>query len=46
LFERFTRVYLQRLMLAAKNNQSEAARISGLDRTYLRKLLAKFGFID
>ncbi|WP_394841807.1 sigma 54-interacting transcriptional regulator [Pendulispora brunnea] len=46
LFERFTRVYLQRLMLAAKNNQSEAARISGLDRTYLRKLLAKFGFIE
>ena len=46
LFERFTRVYLQRLMLAAKNNQSEAARISAIDRTYLRKLLAKFGFID
>ena len=46
LFERFTRVYLQRLMLGAKNNQSEAARVSGLDRTYLRKLLAKFGFIE
>jgi two-component system nitrogen regulation response regulator GlnG len=46
LFERFTRVYLARLMVAAKNNQSEAARMSNLDRTYLRKLLAKFGFID
>ncbi|WP_394821529.1 sigma 54-interacting transcriptional regulator [Pendulispora albinea] len=46
LFERFTRAYLHRLMLAARNNQTEAARIAGLDRTYLRKLLAKFGFLD
>ena len=43
LVERFTRAYLDRLMAHAKGNQSQAARIAGLDRTYLGRLLAKSG---
>jgi two-component system, NtrC family, response regulator GlrR len=41
--ERFTRAYLQRLLEATAGNQSEAARISGLERSYLGKLVAKLG---
>jgi transcriptional regulator with GAF, ATPase, and Fis domain len=43
LGERFTRIYLHKLMRATRGNQSEAARISGLQRTYLGKLLVKHG---
>jgi two-component system, NtrC family, response regulator GlrR len=41
--ERFTRVYLEHLMRTTNGNQSEAARISGLERSYLGKLLVKHG---
>jgi DNA-binding protein Fis len=43
LVDRFTRIYLQAMLTHTGNNQSAAARLSGLDRTYLRKLLAKHG---
>jgi len=43
LFARFTRVYLVRLLERTKGNQSAAARLSGLERSYLGKLLAKHG---
>ena len=39
----FTRAYLQKLMAAANGNQSRAARIAKLDRTYLGRLLLKYG---
>jgi DNA-binding NtrC family response regulator len=45
LIDRFTKIYLRRLMVDAKENQSEAARMAKLDRAYLRKLLAKYGLI-
>jgi transcriptional regulator with GAF, ATPase, and Fis domain len=40
---RFTRVYLEALMRRADGNQTEAARIAGLDRGYLGRLLVKHG---
>jgi DNA-binding NtrC family response regulator len=43
--ERFTRNYLQMLLAKTGGNQSEAARISGLERSYLGKLLAKHGIV-
>jgi DNA-binding NtrC family response regulator len=43
IVERFTRIYLDRLMAHANGNQSQAARLAGLDRTYLGRLLAKTG---
>jgi DNA-binding NtrC family response regulator len=43
LCERFTRIYLQALMARANGNQSTAAKLAGLDRTYLGRLLAKHG---
>ena len=39
----FTRRYLQLLLTKTKGNQSEAARISGLERSYIGKLLTKLG---
>jgi two-component system response regulator GlrR len=39
----FTRRYLQLLIAKTNGNQSEAARISGLERSYLGKLLTKLG---
>ncbi|MEO8801124.1 MAG: sigma 54-interacting transcriptional regulator [Polyangiaceae bacterium] len=39
----FTRAYLQKLMAASNGNQSLAARTAGLDRTYLGRLLLKYG---
>jgi DNA-binding NtrC family response regulator len=45
LVDRFTALYLRSLLANANGNQSEAARISGLDRTYLRRLLAKHGLL-
>src|SRR5262249_48125246 len=41
--ERFTKVYLQALMLETGFNQSAAARIAGLDRTHLGRMLARHG---
>jgi transcriptional regulator with GAF, ATPase, and Fis domain len=41
--ERFTRVYLQSLMLETSFNQTAAARVAGLDRTHLGRMLAKHG---
>lgn len=41
--EQFARVYLTRLLAETGGNQSEAARVSGLDRTYLGRLLVKYG---
>jgi DNA-binding NtrC family response regulator len=43
IVESFTREYLTKLLEATKGNQSEAARIAGLDRTYLGRMLAKMG---
>ncbi len=40
---RFSRIYLEQLMQRAGGNQTEAARIAGLDRGYLGKLLVKHG---
>ena len=39
----FSKVYFSKLMLATNGNQTEAARISGIDRSYLGKLLTKYG---
>jgi len=41
--DRFTRTYLSLLLAKTGGNQSEAARISGLERSYLGKLLVKHG---
>jgi DNA-binding NtrC family response regulator len=43
LVRRFTRAYLEQLMRSTDGNQSEAARLSGLQRSYLGKLLEKLG---
>jgi DNA-binding NtrC family response regulator len=43
LLQRFTRAYLRRLLESTQGNQSEAARLSGLERSYLGKLLSKLG---
>ena len=43
LVERFTQAYLQRLMQHTQGNQSAAARLSGLDRSWLWRLLVKHG---
>lgn len=39
--ERFLSVYLQLLIAHTKGNQSEAARISGMDRSHLNRVLRK-----
>jgi DNA-binding NtrC family response regulator len=41
LTDRFTRLYLEALMKHTQNNQSAAARMSGLDRSWLWRLLVK-----
>jgi len=41
--QRFTRVYLERLLRQTRGNQSEAARVSGLERSYLGKLIDRLG---
>jgi len=43
VLQRFTRVYLERLLRRTRGNQSEAARISGLERSYLGRLMDKLG---
>ena len=39
----FTRVYLHALLAHTKGNQTQAAKLAGLDRSYLGKLLVKYG---
>jgi len=39
----FTRAYLERLLRRTSGNQSEAARVSGLERSYLGRLIEKLG---
>jgi transcriptional regulator with GAF, ATPase, and Fis domain len=39
----FTRIYLEKLLARTGGNQSEAARVSGVERSYLGKLLVKHG---
>ncbi len=41
--KRFTAIYVERLLQEAGGNQTVAAKIAGLDRTYLGRLLAKLG---
>ncbi len=43
--EHFTRAYLLALMEKTKGNQSEASRVSGVERSHLRKLLIKHGLL-
>jgi DNA-binding NtrC family response regulator len=43
VLQRFTRAYLERLLENTAGNQSEAARVSGLERSYLGKLIGKLG---
>ncbi len=43
--EAFTRRYLADLLEHTKGNQSEAARLAGLDRTYLGRMIAKLGIV-
>ncbi len=43
IVERFTRVYLKGMLERTSGNQAEAARLAGLDRTYLGRLLARYG---
>jgi len=43
LADLFTKNYLELLIAKTGGNQSEAARISGLERSYLGKLLTKLG---
>jgi DNA-binding NtrC family response regulator len=46
LVDRLTRVYLEMLLEHTHGNRSEAARIAGLQRGYLRKLLHKLGIAE
>lgn len=41
--ERFTSLYVDKLLRETQGNQTAAARLAGLDRTYLGRLLAKLG---
>jgi DNA-binding NtrC family response regulator len=41
--ERFTVAYLRALLRSTHGNQSEAARISGLNRGYVGRLIGKYG---
>ena len=43
LIDRFTRLYLTALLAHTGGNQSAAARLAGLDRGYLGRLLTKHG---
>jgi transcriptional regulator with GAF, ATPase, and Fis domain len=43
LADRFTKIYLQRLIARTGGNQTAAAKIAGLDRSYLGRLLVKHG---
>jgi transcriptional regulator with GAF, ATPase, and Fis domain len=39
----FTRVYLQSLLASTGGNQTQAAKLAGLDRSYLGRLVVKYG---
>jgi DNA-binding NtrC family response regulator len=41
LLDRFLRIYLDVLLKRTGQNQSEAARLSGIDRSHLNKLIRK-----
>jgi DNA-binding protein Fis len=43
LIERFNRGYLKELLAYANGNQAVASSVAQLDRTYLGRLLAKYG---
>ncbi|MBW2526708.1 MAG: sigma 54-dependent Fis family transcriptional regulator [Deltaproteobacteria bacterium] len=43
LVERFTRLYLETLLDHTKGNQTAAARLAGLGRSYFNRLLQKYG---
>ena len=43
LLRRFSEAYIARLLAHTRGNQSEAARLSGLERSYLGKLIGKLG---
>lgn len=43
LNEIFTRVYLQTLLAHTGGNQTQAAKLAGLDRSYLGRLVVKYG---
>ena len=43
LIERFTRAYMQGMLERTGGNQAEMARLAGLDRTYLGRLLKQYG---
>ncbi len=43
LMDEFTSLYLDALLAHTKGNQTAAAQIAGLDRTYLGRLMAKLG---
>jgi transcriptional regulator with GAF, ATPase, and Fis domain len=43
MVDRFTRLYLQALLAHTGGNQTLAAKLAGLDRTYLGRLLGKHG---
>jgi len=43
LLARFTRAYVSALMIRAGGNQTLAAKMAGMDRSYLGRLLAKYG---
>jgi DNA-binding NtrC family response regulator len=45
IVELFTRTYLSRLMAHTGGNQSAAARLSGLDRSWLWRLLVKYDLV-
>lgn len=45
LIEQFTTAYLEQLMAHTDGNQSAAARLSGLDRSWLWRLLVKHGLV-
>ncbi len=45
LVERFTRMYLRAVLAHTNGNQAAAARIAGIDRTYLGRLLVKYGMV-
>ena len=39
----FTRAYLKALLAHTGGNQTQAAKLAGLDRSYLGRLLTKYG---
>ena len=45
LERRLTEAYLRELLARTGGNQSEAARVSGLERSFLRKLLTRHGLL-